>query len=53
MEQWNFSQEANEIQNEAAATRVDHEESVQEIEQELKEIEKRRSKWQYAWVKMK
>jgi site-specific DNA recombinase len=51
MEQWDFSQEANElIQNEAAATIVDHTESVKEIESELKGIEKRRSKWQYAWV---
>jgi site-specific DNA recombinase len=51
MEQWDFHQEANElIRNEAAATVEDHTEARKEIKQELKEIEKRRSKWQYAWV---
>jgi site-specific DNA recombinase len=49
--QWNAYQEANEIlQSEVAATVEDHTESIHILEQELKSIEKRRSKWQYAWV---
>lgn len=51
MGKWDFSKEANELtQNEEAATIEDHTESIKEIESELKGIEKRRSKWQYAWV---
>jgi site-specific DNA recombinase len=51
MEQWDFTKEASELINdELAATVDDHDYIVQGFEQELKEIEKRRSKWQYAWV---
>jgi site-specific DNA recombinase len=51
LEGWNLSQEANELfQQETAATKEDHAGSIHEIAQELKEVEKRRSKWQYAWV---
>jgi hypothetical protein len=50
--QWNAYQEANEIlQSEVAATVEDHTESIHILEQELKSIEKRRSKWQYAWYR--
>lgn len=48
---WDAYQDANElIQNEVAATIEDHTETINQLEIELKEIEKRRSKWQYAWV---
>src|SRR5437763_2426719 len=49
--QWDAYQEANDIlQNEVAASVEDHTESIQTLEKELKDIENRRSKWQYAWV---
>jgi site-specific DNA recombinase len=49
--QWDAFHDANEIlQNEVAATVEDHTESIQTLEKELKEIENRRSRWQYAWV---
>jgi site-specific DNA recombinase len=49
--QWDAFQEANDIlQNEVAASVEDHTESIQTLEKELKDIENRRSKWQYAWV---
>lgn len=49
--EWDFAQEANELaQKEAAASVEDYSETIQQLENELKEIEKRRSKWQYAWV---
>jgi site-specific DNA recombinase len=52
MDKWNLHKYANEIiQEESAATFEDHEETVKEMESELKEIENRRSRWQYAWVK--
>lgn len=51
MEQWDFSKEASELINDEAAAAVDdHDHIIQGFEHELKEIEKRRSKWQYAWV---
>jgi site-specific DNA recombinase len=51
MEEWTMYQEASEIvQAESAATVQEHTEHILELENELKEIEKRRSKWQYAWV---
>ncbi|MBO0959522.1 recombinase family protein [Neobacillus sp. MM2021_6] len=50
-EQWDLYQEANELnQKEAAATIEDHTETIETLKQELKDIEKRRSKWQYAWA---
>jgi site-specific DNA recombinase len=49
--QWDAYHDANEIlQNEVAATVEDHTEAIQTLEKELKEIENRRSRWQYAWV---
>lgn len=49
--QWDAYQEANDIlQNEVATSVEDHTESIQTLEKELKDIENRRSKWQYAWV---
>jgi site-specific DNA recombinase len=49
--QWDAYHVANDIlQNEVAATVEDHTGSVQALEKELKDIENRRSKWQYAWV---
>jgi site-specific DNA recombinase len=49
--QWDAYQEANDIlQNEVAASVEDHTDSIQTLEKELKDIENRRSKWQYAWV---
>jgi site-specific DNA recombinase len=49
--QWDAYQEANDmLQNEVAASVEDHTESIQTLEKELKDIENRRSKWQYAWV---
>jgi site-specific DNA recombinase len=49
--QWDAYHEANDIlQNEVAASVEDHTESIQTLEKELKDIESRRSKWQYAWV---
>lgn len=51
MEQWDFTKEASElIQDETNSTHDDHDTLIQGYEHELKEIEKRRSKWQYAWV---
>jgi site-specific DNA recombinase len=51
MEQWDFSKEATEIiKNDVAATDDEHSETIKRFQHELKEIEKRRSKWQYAWV---
>jgi site-specific DNA recombinase len=51
MDEWDASQAAEElIHNEVAATTEDHTETIKELETELKEIEKRRSRWQYAWV---
>jgi site-specific DNA recombinase len=49
--QWDAYHDANEIlQSEVAATVEDHTEAIQTLEKELKEIETRRSRWQYAWV---
>jgi site-specific DNA recombinase len=51
IEQWDAYQEANDIiQNEVASTVEDHTEAIRGLEKELKEIESRRSRWQYAWV---
>lgn len=48
---WDSREEANEIiESEVSATIEDYTETIRELEHELKEIEKRRSKWQYAWV---
>ncbi|MCD4838132.1 recombinase family protein [Neobacillus sedimentimangrovi] len=51
MDSWQMEQEAAELlQDQVAATVEDRTETIRQLEQELKEIEKRRSKWQYAWV---
>ncbi|WHY76108.1 recombinase family protein [Neobacillus sp. WH10] len=52
IELWDLHQEANEIlNNEVASSVEDYAETIQKLENELKEIENRRSRWQYAWVK--
>lgn len=51
LEEWSGHEVANEIvQNEISSSAEDHSESIRQLENELKEIEKRRSKWQYAWA---
>lgn len=51
MEEWNFHNYANELnQNELATSIEDHTENIKQLEEELKAIEKRRTKWQFAWV---
>lgn len=51
IETWDFTNEVSELtQSEAAATIEDHSESIHQLDQELKKIEKRRAKWQYAWA---
>jgi site-specific DNA recombinase len=51
MEQWDFTKEATEIiEKDIASTDNEQSANTQQFQQELKEIEKRRSKWQYAWV---
>lgn len=51
METWDFRNYANELMHDEVAVSVeDHEGSIKQLQDELKKIEKRRSKWQYAWV---
>lgn len=51
IEQWDYkSISSKSVKNEVAATVEDQEETIKSLHKELKEIEKRRSKWQYAWV---
>jgi site-specific DNA recombinase len=51
IEKWEMYNETQEyFQNEVAATIEDNSETILQLEKELKEIEKRRQKWQYAWV---
>lgn len=49
---WNVASEANQLTKDAKNEKTaDNTVSIQKLEQELKEIETRRNKWQYAWVK--
>lgn len=51
MKTWDFKEYANELMNDEVAVSVeDHESSIKQLQDELKNIESRRSKWQYAWV---
>jgi site-specific DNA recombinase len=51
MDNWNFNEYANEMVNEEVAVSVEDIESrIKQLQDELKNIESRRSKWQYAWV---
>jgi site-specific DNA recombinase len=51
MDTWDFKEAANELMNdEVTASIEDVEITVKELKEELKNIENRRSKWQYAWV---
>jgi site-specific DNA recombinase len=51
METWDFNEYAKELMNDEVAVSVeDHESSIKQLQDELKNIENRRSKWQYAWV---
>jgi site-specific DNA recombinase len=51
LEKWDFNEYANElIKEEVAVTVEDNESSIKQLQSELKKIEKRREKWQYAWA---
>lgn len=51
METWDFKEYANELINEEVAVSIeDHESGIKQLQEELTNIEKRRSKWQFAWV---
>jgi site-specific DNA recombinase len=51
LEQWDSRKEAEEIlNNEIAATLEDYTDIMEQMQNELKVIESRRNKWQYAWV---
>jgi site-specific DNA recombinase len=48
---WDVSKQAEELSKEENNQQeIDHTDTIRKLEQELKEIESRRSKWQYAWV---
>jgi site-specific DNA recombinase len=48
---WDIKEEvAEDIENEISLSADYQEETIKHLQNELKEIEKRRSKWQYAWV---
>jgi site-specific DNA recombinase len=51
MDEWDASKEAKELINDEIAVSVEDQESnIKQFQDELKNIENRRSKWQYAWV---
>lgn len=51
IDKWDFTDEANEAaQKESNETESNYEEEIKALNEELKQLEKRRSKWQYAWV---
>jgi site-specific DNA recombinase len=48
---WNFRESANEMmEEEENEDKKDYAESIRKLEDELKLIEKRRDKWQFAWA---